>query len=68
MIGAILPVSQMPFAFIACKGKNFTFMLKGKAVPLQAQQVDRGVALSFHDLSARRGYVVSITPQPVYPQ
>src|SRR5215468_3717085 len=30
--------------------------------------VDRGIALSFHDLGARRGWVVSTTPRPLYPR
>src|SRR5215469_16749173 len=30
--------------------------------------VDTGIALHFRDLSARRGYVVSITPRPLYPR
>jgi hypothetical protein len=35
--------------------------------PEQAQGVDTGIALPFHDLGTRRGCVVSITPQPLYP-
>src|SRR5215468_7776901 len=30
--------------------------------------VDRGIALSFIDLGARRGWVVSTTPRPLYPR
>jgi hypothetical protein len=30
--------------------------------------VDRGIALPFHDLGARRGWVVSTTPRPLYPR
>jgi hypothetical protein len=33
--------------------------------PEQAQRMDRGIALSFRDLSTRRGGVVSITPRPL---
>jgi hypothetical protein len=35
--------------------------------PEQAQSVDRGIALLFCDLGARRGCGVSIIPQPLYP-
>jgi hypothetical protein len=44
--------------------------VKYKALPLQALlawRVDRGRALSFLDLGARRGWVVSTTPRPLYP-
>jgi hypothetical protein len=35
--------------------------------PEQAQRVDRGIALSFLDPGARRGWVVSTTPRyPLY--
>jgi hypothetical protein len=34
----------------------------------QAQRMDTGIALPFRDLGARRGYVVSITPWPLYPR
>jgi hypothetical protein len=34
----------------------------------QAQRVDRGIALPFRDPGTRRGCVVSITPQPLYPR
>jgi hypothetical protein len=34
--------------------------------PEQTQRVDRGIALPFRDLGARRGFVVSITPRPLY--
>src|SRR5215510_3274133 len=30
--------------------------------------VDRGIALSFLDLGARRGWVLSTTPRPLYPR
>jgi hypothetical protein len=33
----------------------------------QAQRVDRGIALPFRDLAARRECVVSITPRALYP-
>jgi hypothetical protein len=33
-----------------------------------AQKVGRGIALLFLDLDARRGWVVSTTPQPLYPR
>jgi hypothetical protein len=36
--------------------------------PEQAQRVVRGIALSFLDLSTRRGWVVSTTPWPLYPR
>jgi hypothetical protein len=36
--------------------------------PEQAQRVDKGIALPFCDLDARRGCVVSTTPQPLYPR
>jgi hypothetical protein len=32
--------------------------------PEQAQRVDRGIALPFRDLGARKGFVVSIMPRP----
>jgi hypothetical protein len=35
--------------------------------PEQAQKVDTGIPLSFRGLGVRRGCVVSITPQPLYP-
>jgi hypothetical protein len=47
--------------------------IKGKKVkqsryrPEQAQRVDRGIALPFHDLGTRSGCVVNMTPQPLYP-
>jgi hypothetical protein len=34
--------------------------------PRQAQRVDRGIALSFRDLGARKWCVVSITSRPLY--
>jgi hypothetical protein len=33
----------------------------------KAQRVGRGIALLFPDLGARRGWVVSTTPRPLYP-
>jgi hypothetical protein len=33
----------------------------------QAQRVSRGIALLFRDLGARRGWVVSTTPRPLFP-
>jgi hypothetical protein len=36
--------------------------------PELAYRVDRGIALPFLALGARRGWVVSTTPQPLYPQ
>jgi hypothetical protein len=36
--------------------------------PEQAQRVDRGIALLFLDLGARRGWEVSTSPQPLYPR
>jgi hypothetical protein len=36
--------------------------------PEQTQRVDRGIALPFRDLGARRGWVVSSTPRPLYPR
>jgi hypothetical protein len=36
--------------------------------PEQAQRVNRGIALPFRDLGARRGFVVNITPWPLYPR
>jgi hypothetical protein len=36
--------------------------------PEQAQRMDRGIALLFCDLGARRVYVFSITPRPLYPR
>jgi hypothetical protein len=36
--------------------------------PEQAQRVERGIALSFLDPGARRGWVVSTTPRPLYPR
>jgi hypothetical protein len=43
---------------------------KGKVYPIQATkglEGGRGIALLFHDLGARRGWVVSTTPRPLYP-
>jgi hypothetical protein len=34
----------------------------------QAQRVDRGIAVSFLDTGARRGWVVTTTPRPLYPR
>jgi hypothetical protein len=34
----------------------------------KAQRGDRGIALHYLDLGARRGWVVSITPRPLYPR
>jgi hypothetical protein len=45
-------------------------MLKVKAVPLhakQAQRGGRGIALPIINFGARRGWVVSATPQLLYP-
>jgi hypothetical protein len=36
--------------------------------PAQVLRVDRGIALSFLDLGARRGWVVSTTPWSFYPR
>jgi hypothetical protein len=36
--------------------------------PQMAQRGSRGVALLMLDLGARRGWVVCITPRPLYPQ
>jgi hypothetical protein len=36
--------------------------------PTGAKRVSRGIALLFLDLSARRGWVVSTTPRPLYPR
>jgi hypothetical protein len=36
--------------------------------PEQAQRVDRGIALLFLDSGARRWWVVSTTPRPLYPR
>jgi hypothetical protein len=36
--------------------------------PEQGQRVDRGTALPSHNLGARMGYVVNITPRPLYPR
>jgi hypothetical protein len=35
--------------------------------PEQAQRVGRGIAVLFRDLGARRGWVVNLTPRPLYP-
>jgi hypothetical protein len=43
---------------------------KGKVYPIQAikgLEGSRGTALLFLDLGARRGWVVSTTPRPLYP-
>jgi hypothetical protein len=34
--------------------------------PEQVQRVGRGIALLFRDLGVRMGWVVSLTPQPLY--
>jgi hypothetical protein len=36
--------------------------------PQRAQRGSRGIALLMLDLGARRGWVVSATPRPLYPQ
>jgi hypothetical protein len=36
--------------------------------PEQAQRVERGTALPFLDLGARRGWAVRTTPRPLYPR
>jgi hypothetical protein len=36
--------------------------------PELALRLDRGIALPFRDLGARRGWVVSTTPRPLYPR
>jgi hypothetical protein len=44
---------------------------KGKGHPIQATkglEGGRGIALLFHDLGARRGWVVSTKPRPLYPR
>jgi hypothetical protein len=44
--------------------------VKGKVTrcwPEQAQIVERVIFFTFRDLYTRRGWVVSITPQPLYP-
>jgi hypothetical protein len=35
--------------------------------PELAYRVDKGIALPFRDLGARRGWEVSTTPRPLYP-
>jgi hypothetical protein len=47
--------------------------LEGKGHPITGHKgprggVDRGVALLILDLCARRGWVVSTTPRPLYPR
>jgi hypothetical protein len=46
---------------------NKRYLKHSRYRPEQAQRVDRGTALPFRDLGARRGCVVSITPRPLYP-
>jgi hypothetical protein len=46
-------------------GKNVK-VKQSRYKPELAYRVDRGVALSFHDLGARRGWVVSTTARPLY--
>jgi hypothetical protein len=41
---------------------------QSRYIPEQAQRVDKGIALPFRDLGARRGCAVSITPRPLYSQ
>jgi hypothetical protein len=36
--------------------------------PELAYRVDRGIALPFRDLGARRGQVVGTRPRPIYPR
>jgi hypothetical protein len=43
-------------------------LLLSRYRPEQAQRVDRGIALPFLDPGARRGWVVSTTPRPLYPR
>jgi hypothetical protein len=52
-------------------GKNKNKKVKVKQShyrPEQAQRLGRGIALLFRDLGARRGWVVSLTPRPLYPR
>jgi hypothetical protein len=42
--------------------------VKGKVRPRRAQKGNRGIALLILDLDARRVWVVSTTPQPLYPR
>jgi hypothetical protein len=47
-----------------------TMYCKGKGCPItspKAQRESRGIALLIRDLGARRGWVVSTTPRPLYP-
>jgi hypothetical protein len=49
---AAIPIYHLP----SVRSRLFTLLLrrngKGKAVPLQAKRVDRGIALPFRDLGA----------------
>jgi hypothetical protein len=51
--------------------RRYVLIVKGKVKqsryrPELAQRVQRGIALPFRDLGARRGWVVSTTPRPLY--
>jgi hypothetical protein len=51
----------LPFVF-------FTVKVKVPRNRPEGPEVGRGIALLFPDLGARRGWVVSTTPRPLYPQ
>jgi hypothetical protein len=58
-------------ALICSLSGGTVYTVKGKVFPLrpeQAQTVDRGIAPSFLDPGARRGWMVSTMPWPLYPR
>jgi hypothetical protein len=43
-------------------------VMQSRYRPELAYRMDRGMALAFRDLGARRGWVVSTMPRPLYPR
>jgi hypothetical protein len=54
--------------YVDCTVTAHNHIVKGKGTDPKAQKGGRGIDLLFLDLSARRGWVVSTTPRPLYPQ
>jgi hypothetical protein len=53
---------------VQAKGKGKVKVKQSRYRPELACRVDRGIALPFCDLGARREWVVSTTPRPLYPR
>jgi hypothetical protein len=56
-----LPICTLPLEDVKIKVKVILYR------PPRAQRGSRGIALLILNLGARRGWVVSTTPRPVYP-